>query len=189
MGCRTRTRLPGLERVTAGRRDALTIYVLGILLDGLQQALSLLECHLAGLLARIAFPGLRLLLFGLLLTVLLLVPLLRLTLLVLLFVLLILVLLTVTLLLFLLLFLLLHLLEDPLEVVFGIDVGWSHAESLLVCLEALLELLLAIEGVAQVVPGRTRKRRVSGLDSALVRLDGPLIVPTLIERVPVIEAD
>jgi hypothetical protein len=183
MGCSTRTRLPGLERATTGRRNTLTINILGVLLDGLQQALSLLGCHLTGLLARISFPGLRILFFGLLLTALLLVPLLGLTLFVLLFVLLvllILVLLTVTLLLFLLLFLLLHLLEDPLEVVFGIDVGRSHTENLLVCLEALLELLLAIEGVAQVVPGRTDKRRVSGLDSALVRLDSPRIVLTLI---------
>ena len=87
----------------------------------------------------------------------------------------------------LLLLLLLELLERYLEVVLGVGVGGVPPQRLLVGLERRLELLLLVQGVAQVVPGLGFDRRVAALDRPPVRLHRALELLGSIQRVAVVE--
>ena len=87
----------------------------------------------------------------------------------------------------LLLRLLLELLERYLDVVLRVGVGRVPPERLLVGLERRLELLLLVEGVAEVVPGLPLDRRVAALDRLPVRLHCPLELLGSIQRVAVVE--
>ena len=87
----------------------------------------------------------------------------------------------------LLLLLLLELLERYLEVVFGVGVGGVPPQRLLVGLERRLELLLLVQGVAEVVPGLGFDRRVAALDRPPVRLHRALELLGSIQRVAVVE--
>ena len=85
------------------------------------------------------------------------------------------------------LLLLLLLLERYLEVVFGGGVGGVPPQRLLVGLERRLELLLLVQGVAEVVPGLGFDRRVAALDRPPVRLHRALELLGSIQRVAVVE--
>ena len=90
-------------------------------------------------------------------------------------------------LLLLLLLLLLNLLQDPLEVVLVVDVVGVQAERFLVRLQALLQVLPPVEGVAQIVPRRACQRRVSALDRPAVGVARSLVLLGPIERAAVVE--